>query len=98
MKLNRHHYFAIGTLLLLLGLNVRLVDTIYLNQPTTEFVQKRFVGANATGDAMLAIRGFMPGPQIQARQPVRPPRWLGYVMMSVGVVLILHSLALPKPG
>jgi hypothetical protein len=29
---------------------------------------------------------------------LRPPVWLGYALMSVGGVLMLHSLAMKRPG
>jgi hypothetical protein len=29
---------------------------------------------------------------------VKPPEWLGWCLMSVGAVLALHSLSMPKPG
>ena len=32
------------------------------------------------------------------RKVVQPPQWLGYALLSVGSVLVLHSLAMPKPG
>jgi hypothetical protein len=32
------------------------------------------------------------------RKVVEPPQWLGYALLSIGSVLVLHSLAMPKPG
>jgi hypothetical protein len=32
------------------------------------------------------------------KKVIQPPEWLGWCMMSIGGVLILHSLAMRKPG
>jgi hypothetical protein len=32
------------------------------------------------------------------RKRIRPPRWLHYALLSIGGVLMLHSLAMKKPG
>jgi hypothetical protein len=32
------------------------------------------------------------------RKTVRPPQWLGWLMLSAGGVLVMHSLAMPKPA
>ena len=32
------------------------------------------------------------------RKVLQPPEWLGWCLMSVGAVLILHSLAMKGPG
>ena len=29
---------------------------------------------------------------------VHPPEWIGWMLLSLGSVLILHSLAMPKSG
>ena len=32
------------------------------------------------------------------RKVLQPPEWLSWCMISIGAVLCLHSLAMPKPG
>jgi hypothetical protein len=32
------------------------------------------------------------------RRTLRPPTWLGFALISIGAVLVLHSLAMKKPG
>jgi hypothetical protein len=32
------------------------------------------------------------------KKVVQPPEWLGWCLMSIGGVLVLHSLAMRKPG
>jgi hypothetical protein len=44
------------------------------------------------------MRSFFPAAGPLPRKTVRPPEWLGWCFMSVGGVLILHSLAMPRPN
>jgi hypothetical protein len=37
-----------------------------------------------------------PGPV--AKKRFDPPKWIGWAFVSVGTVLVLHSLAMKKPG
>ena len=44
----------------------------------------------------LTIPPIIPG--AGAKKEVTPPNWVGWLMLSAGVVLVLHSMAMPKPG
>jgi hypothetical protein len=93
MELNRNHYFMAGVVLLLLGIQLRLVDSYELNEKFTQTLNAR----NETGGLMNPV------PMIQnmtapARKVVKPPESLGWALMSVGSVLILHALAMKGPG
>ena len=90
MELNRNHYFMAGVVLLLLGIQLRMIDAFVLNESTTRFLSQRAGGA-ATAAILPAIG---PAP----RKTVRPPDWLGWALMSVGSVLVLHALAMKGPG
>ncbi|HVW39580.1 MAG TPA: hypothetical protein VHB99_19815 [Pirellulales bacterium] len=91
MELNRNHYFMAGVVLLLLGIQLRMIDAFVLNESTTRFLSQRAGGA-ATAAAILPSIGPAP------RKTVRPPDWLGWALMSVGSVLVLHALAMKGPG
>jgi hypothetical protein len=41
--------------------------------------------------------GFGTGSQFP-RKVLQPPEWLGWAIISVGAVFVLHSLAMPKPS
>jgi hypothetical protein len=41
---------------------------------------------------------FLPSVGPTPLREFKPPQWLGWALMSVGSVLVLHSLAMPKPG
>ena len=47
------------------------------------------------GNSFVSAASASPVPQHRTFQP---PTWLGWALMSVGAVLILHSLAMGKPG
>lgn len=99
MELNRNQYFLAGMVILLLGLQLRMVDTFVLNERATQFLAQRL---QAVPSQPLASVGDLPtlvaaqGPV--AKHRLRPPRWLGWSLVSLGSVLVLYSLALKKPG
>jgi hypothetical protein len=101
MELNRNQFMLIGFLLFLLGLQFRLVDTFVLNEPSTRFLAKRSAQAESPTSPWklplsMAANGQIPIPAQRTR--IRPPRWLSYALLSVGAVLMLHSIAMKKPG
>jgi hypothetical protein len=92
MELNRNQYFFIGLVVLLLGLQLLKVDNYVLNEDATQFLAEKFKKP-AEGQALsLVAQGT------GAQKVVKPPEWLGMCLIAVGAVLVLHSLAMPKPG
>ena len=97
MEFNRNQFFFLGLVILLLGLQFRMVESFELTPAASRFL------AEKTGKVNVASTQN-PSPDFGATAPlvgtqvVRPPEWLGWCLMSVGAVLILHSLAMPKPG
>jgi len=92
MEITRNHYFMFGLIFLLLGLQFRLVDTYELSPEATQFLAKRS-GQSESENSLLFNSARMTG----ARKTIKPPEWLGWLCISIGSVLILHSLALKKP-
>ena len=92
MDFNRNQFFIAGVLLLLLGIQFRTFDTFTLNDKTTAFLANRMKGEAA---ATTPIFGGESG---GAHKQVHPPTWLGWSLMSIGSVMVLHSLAMKKPG
>ena len=91
MEFNRNQFFMIGILLVLLGVQFRLVESATLNQKTTQFL------AAHTGSATTGFLSTFPAATMTNRV-VHPPQWVGWALISVGAVCILHSLAMKKPG
>lgn len=94
MEFNRNQFFLIGVIVVLLGVQFRLVESITLNERSTRFLLAR---AQETGDAPFGA-GLLPSVGPIPRKVIYPPTWLGWALVSVGSVLILHSLAMKKPG
>jgi hypothetical protein len=93
MQMTRNRYFLIGMLLILLGVQFRMVESVVLNAPTTKAL------ARVTKDTPVASNDFISNLMMQVSSPtkrVAPPRWLGLAMIAVGAVVALHALALPK--
>lgn len=86
MELNRNHFMLAGVIILLLGLQFRFVNTYVLNETATQFLSQQMKRPPA-----LQI-GF------SSKQEIQPPNWLGWSMASLGAVLVLHALAMKKPG
>jgi hypothetical protein len=93
MDIDRNRYFMFGIILFLLGLQFRIVDSFVLNESSTRalhrFAQKSNI-ADSNMATNLAMRVGTP------KKNLRPPNWLGFVLLSVGGVMSLHALVLPK--
>ena len=95
MDLNRNQFFLVGLLVLLLGIQFRMVETFTFNEPTTRFLAQRFQdSAEAPVSSWLANNSNT----VMPRKTCKPPIWLGYSLISIGSVLVLHSIMLPKPS
>jgi len=93
MDINRNQYFLAGLVLFLLGLQFHWVDTIVLTPECTRlFGEGNNHPAAATLGSLVGAEG-----QIAAKT-VRLPESLSWGVLSAGAVLVLHSLAMKKPG
>jgi hypothetical protein len=92
MDLNRHQFLFIGLFVLLIGLQFRYVQAYVLTPQTTQFLAERTGQANPVTNGMFAATSTAP------RKVVQPPDWLSWCLLSVGAVLVLHSLAMPRPA
>jgi len=90
VELNRNQFFMAGVFLVLLGVQFRLLDSVTLNEKATEFL------ANHTSSS-ASMASFLPSAAMP-KKTLHPPPWLGWALVSIGAVCILHSLAMKKPG
>lgn len=97
MDINRNQFFLIGFVVLLLGLQFRMVESFVLNEHSTRFLarQKAKVEEPSVWKLPMAMAVDSPMP-IQGKR-IKPPRWLGLSLITVGAVLCLHSFAMKKP-
>ncbi|MCS7304041.1 MAG: hypothetical protein NZ602_02890 [Thermoguttaceae bacterium] len=93
--LNRNQFFLLGVLLVLLGGQFRLIDTVVL----TPEAAKLLIGEpRPAPTASFSLPPLLPGQRsTNNHRTIRPPEWLGYALLSIGAVLILHAMAMPKP-
>lgn len=96
MELNRHHYFILGIVVLLLGVQLRMVESYQLNADATRWLMER--SNDASVKAVKTASELFPAAGPQPRKTLVPPQWLGWAALSLGSVLVLHSLALPRPS
>jgi len=95
MELNRNHYLTIGLVVLALGIQFRRVESFVLNKEATAFIAKRIKTQQTVTTTFVPSLVTDPPP---AKRVVKPPKWLGWAMVSGAAVMILYSLVLPKPG
>jgi hypothetical protein len=94
MDFDRNRYFAIGVLLFLLGVQFRMIDSFVLNETSTQAISRM------AADSQLASQNFTTSlysnwaPQNNKR--ITPPKWLGFALLTVGGVIALHAMVLPK--
>lgn len=94
MELNRNHYLVIGVVLILFGIQVRMVDTYVLNQAASARLVPRSQRTLAND---LSFSNLMAN-TTNVRKTISPQPWVGWLVLSAGAVLTLHALAMPKPG
>lgn len=95
MEFDRNRYFMLGVVLFFLGLQFRLVDSFVLNESSTRTLHKIVKQAKVADASSAATNAFMeaaPSP----KKSFKPPQWLGFVLLTVGGVVSLHALVLPK--
>ena len=93
MDIDRNRYFMFGVVLFLLGLQFRLVDSFVLNENSTRALH-RFSQRSNIADSNLATNVYM---QVGSpKKSLRPPNWLGYVLLSVGGVMCMHAMVLTR--
>lgn len=94
MEFNRNQYFFLGLVIVLIGVQLRMVSSYTLTHEATKFLAERSQSSGADSTLFALSSDLGAGPQ----KVIHPPEWLGWCLMSVGSVLILHSLAMKRPG
>ena len=97
MEFNRNHYLTFGLVVMLLGIQFRLVKSYTLTEQSTQFISKQLSLSEPAAPAPMMAYFNVAGTPESKRQ-LSPPRWLGFSFIAMGVVLILQSFAMKKPG
>lgn len=95
MDITRNQVFLAGLVLLFLGIQFRMIESFDLTPDVTQFLAERSGKPVATVGAISSLT--MSSTPV-ARKNVRPPEWLGWALISVGAVFILHSFSMQKSG
>jgi hypothetical protein len=93
VELNRNHYFMAGVVLLLVGIQLRMVDSYVLNEQSTKLLTPQ-----PTNNVLAPVRPWIQSVTPAPHKVVKPPEALGWALMSIGSVLILHAMAMKAPG
>lgn len=96
MDITRNQYFFAGLACLLMGLQFKMVETIELTPEFTQFLAERT--GHPLASVSAATQTMTQSDKPLVKKTIRPPDWLGYSLMSIGSVLILHSWGMKKPG
>ncbi|REJ66852.1 MAG: hypothetical protein DWQ31_13040 [Planctomycetota bacterium] len=94
MEINRNQWFLVGLVLLFIGLQLCYVHSFVLNEDSSRFVNEKF-GSNFQNAVIkpLSITGVASPQRI-----IEPPDWLGWTVVAISAVLVLHALAMPRPS
>ncbi len=96
MDITRNQFFFAGLACLLIGIQFRMVDSVELTPEFTQFLAERTGHPLASVNA--ATQAITQSDRPLAKKTVKPPDWLGFSLISIGAVLILHSWGMKKPG
>jgi hypothetical protein len=96
MDITRNQYFFVGLLCLLLGGQLRAIESVELTPEFTQFLAER------TGHPLASVnevtQSLTQAEKPVAKKTVRLPDWSGWGLISIGAVLVLHSWGMKKPG
>lgn len=96
VRRHAHLWIYTGLLLLLIGLQLRAVETFILRPPTTRILAEwTGPGANTAEGAIqrLALQS-----DAVARHEVRPPGWISWATLSFGAVMLAHGVIQKRSG
>ena len=96
MDLTRNQFFLIGFVALLLGIEFRMVEAFELNAEFSQTLFKQGAAPVAAMNSASQTFGGSTAPVV--KKTLRPPDFVGWSLLSLGGVLILHSWAMKKPG
>ena len=71
--------------------NMASTDSVVLTEPATKFVAEKFESGELASAAPNWFAQTMP-----VKKTITPPKWIGWSLLSVGGVMVLHSLAMRK--
>ena len=96
VELNRNTFFLVGLVLLFVGIQLRMLDSVVLNEPSSRFIAEKFASKTEQRTSrFFQVTGIAEG---TPRQVVKPPKSIAWCLIAVGSVTVLHALALRRSG
>jgi len=93
--LNRNQLFLAGMILLLLGVQFRIIESYTLTPELTQVLAER------TGHPLAAVNAatapLTESGKPMAKKTLQPADWIGWAMLSLAATLILQSLVMKRP-
>jgi hypothetical protein len=89
MDVNRNQVFLAGLVLLFIGIEFRAMDAFILSPKATKMLAEEADRPLAEAAEKLNV---LPPKRVQ------PPDYVGWLLLSVGSVLVLQSFSMGKPG
>jgi len=99
VQFNRNKFFILGVVILLFGIQFRVVDQFVLNEKTSQFYKEKFEPSEKSEtQAPSSFLGELAQdtPKV-SNKVIHPPPWLGWCLISIGAIVVLHSLAMKRP-
>ncbi len=96
MDITRNQFYMTGLVLLFLGIQFRMIESVELKPDVHRFLSERSGHPLAAMGAQSPILSSFD--QATGTRIFTPPEWIGWLLVSAGSVLVLHSLAMPKTG
>lgn len=94
MSFYRNRYLLAGFLLLLVGIQFRMIHSFVLNEPATRALAR--FGKQASISQQTTVQSFLLNVVPNPTKTVTPPRWFGLSMITIGAVVVFHALVIPK--
>ena len=89
-------FFMFGAVMLMLGGQLRLVDSYVLTPKASHFIESNLQNSGLDESSRYDSYMYSVGPSPTVKKTFTPPHWLGWAFLSVGTVLVLHSLTISQ--
>ncbi len=96
MDITRNQFFFAGLVCLLMGFQFRMVDSVEFTPEFTMFLAERT--GHPLASVSTASQSMTQSDRPMVKKTVRPPDWLGWSLIAIGAVLVMHSMGMKKPG